>query len=172
MEAALYVAGRPLDFNTLGRVIKTRSKKKIRQLSRLLMDLYKNREGALEVLELEDHRFVLQLKTDYSSKVRKLAVRPLLTDGPLKTLAYVAFRQPILQKQVIEVRGTHAYGHIKQLVEMDLLNRKKKGRNKILSATDYFADYFGFSHDNRTMKRQLRKVLDDITKVEPTAIED
>ena len=161
LEAALYVAGRPLDIKTLGYIIKTRSKKRVQQLARILMEKYKQRETALEVLELEDERFVLQLKTEYSTRVRKLAVRPLLTDGPLRTLAYIAYRQPVIQKQVIDARGAHAYGHVRQLVDMGLIERESSGRNKILRATEFFADYFGLSHNLRIMKRQLKRIFKD-----------
>jgi len=159
IEAALYVAGRPLDLKTLGRVIGSRSKRKVRELARMLVKEYEKRDTSLEVLELEDQRFVLQLKTDYASKVRKLAVRPLLTDGPLRTLAYIAYRQPVSQKQVIAARGTHAYKHIRQLIEMGLVEREQRGRNKILKATEYFADYFGLSHNPTRMRRQLTRIL-------------
>ncbi len=164
LEAALYVAGRPLDLKTLGSVIGTRSKRKARRLARMLMKRYRDRETALEVLELEDKRFVLQLKTGYTPKVQKLSIRPLLTKGPLKTLSYVAYRQPVLQPQVIEVRGSHAYGHLKQLEDMGLITREKTGRTKLLRTTHFFADYFGLSHDTRTMKRQLKNTFEDFTK--------
>lgn len=164
LEAALYVAGRPLNLKTLGYVIGTRSKKRVRQLATMLMKGYKRRDSALEVLELEDHRFVLQLKTEYSTKVRRLAARPLLTDGPLRTLAYIAYRQPVMQKQVIDARGTHAYRHIRRLAEMGLVDREKRGRNTVLKASEYFADYFGLSHNLKAMKGQLKRIFDDITK--------
>ncbi|MCK5592768.1 SMC-Scp complex subunit ScpB, partial [Candidatus Bathyarchaeota archaeon] len=60
LEAALYVAGRPLDSKALGSIIKTRSKSKVQKWVRILKNEYKNRETALEILELEDERFVLQ----------------------------------------------------------------------------------------------------------------
>jgi len=166
IEAALYVAGRPLDLKTLSRIIGSRSQRKTKELARMLMKEYKKRNTSLEVLELEDQRFVLQLKTDYTSKVRRLAVRPLLTEGPLRTLAYIAYKQPVSQKQVIATRGTHAYKHIKQLVEMGLVEREQKGRNKILRATEYFADYFGLSHNPVAMKRQLIRILNNIANKE------
>jgi len=166
IEAALYVAGRPLDLKTLGRIVGSRSKRKVRELARMLMKEYEKRDTSLEVLELEDERFVLQLKTDYASKVRRLAVRPLLTDGPLRTLAYIAYKQPVSQKHVIAARGTHAYKHIRQLVEMGLVEREQKGRNKILRATEYFADYFGLSHNPIMMKRQLIRILNSVADKE------
>jgi segregation and condensation protein B len=166
MEAALYVAGRPLDLKTLGRLIGTRSKKKVKRLAKALIGKYKNRVTALEILELEGERFVLQLKAEYTPKVRRLATRPLLSRGPLKTLSYIAYRQPVPQLQVIDVRGHHAYGHLKQLEDLDLIIRERAGRKKVIRTTEFFADYFGLSHDLRTMKRQLKSVFEDFAKPE------
>jgi segregation and condensation protein B len=166
LEAGLYVAGRPLDLKTLAGVIGTRSKKKVRKLARMLVESYSNRDTALEVLEVEGERFVMQLKVEYTGRVKKLSTRPLLSAGPLKTLSYIAFRQPILQTQVIEVRGHHSYGHLKQLEEMELISREGLGRKKMIRTTQFFADFFGLSHDLRTMKRQLKGVFKDFEKPE------
>jgi segregation and condensation protein B len=166
LEAALYVAGRPLDLKTLGRLIGTRSKKKVKRLAKSLMEKYKNRDTALEILELEDERFVLQLKAEYTPKVRRLATKPLLSEGPLKTLSYIAYRQPVPQLQVIDVRGHHAYNHLKQLEDLDLIIRERVGRRKVIRTTEFFADFFGLSHDLRTMKRQLKSIFEDFAKPE------
>jgi len=164
LEAGLYVAGRPLDLKTLASVTGTRSKKKVRKLAKALVENYKNRDTALEVLELEGERFVMQLKAEYTGKVRKLSTRPLLSAGPLKTLSYIAFRQPIPQIQVIDVRGHHAYGHLRQLEEMELIVREGIGRKRMVRTTEFFADFFGLSHDLRAMKRRLKSVFHDLEK--------
>ena len=159
IEAALYVAGRPLDMKILASIIKTRSKNMVQQLTRTLKQKYDSRNTSLEILELPDERFVMQLKAEYSPQVQRLALRPLLTIGPLKTLSYIAYRQPVSQKQVINVRGNHVYSHLKQLEELGLITRERVGRTKVIRTTSFFADYFGLSHDLRAMKRQLKKVF-------------
>ncbi|MCW4014974.1 MAG: SMC-Scp complex subunit ScpB [Candidatus Bathyarchaeota archaeon] len=164
VEAGLYVAGRPLDLRTIAGVAGSRSKKKVRKLAKTLVENYKNRDTAIEILELEGERFVMQLKADYTGKVRKLATRPLLSAGPLKTLSYIAFRQPILQTQVIDVRGNHSYGHLKQLEDMELISREGVGKKRFIKTTPFFADFFGLSHDLRTMKRQLKTIFKDVEK--------
>jgi len=160
VEAALYVSGRPLTISELCSVLKTRSQRKVKNIVKRLIQEYASRNTALEILELKDERYVLQLKAEFTPHVRKLVKRPLLSIGPLKTLAYIALRQPVPQKRVIEVRGHHAYGHIKLLKEMGLIASERKGRTAVLKTTDYFADYFGLSHDIPTMKRELRKILE------------
>ena len=169
LEAGLYVAGRPLDLKTLGNVTGTRSKKRIRKVAKTLLENYRNRDTALEILELEGERFVMQLKTEYTAKVRKLSTRPLLSVGPLKTLSYIAFRQPILQTQVIDVRGHHSYGHLKQLEEMELIVREGVGRKRVIRTTQFFADFFCLSHELRVMKRQLKTVFQEADKPEVKA---
>ncbi|MEM1515559.1 MAG: SMC-Scp complex subunit ScpB [Candidatus Bathyarchaeia archaeon] len=160
IEAALYVAGRPLDLKTLCSIIGSRSEEKARRLARLLVEKYKQQNGAIEVLELDDGRFVMQLKMVYADKVKRLAIRPLLTVGPLRTLSYIAYKQPVTQKQVIEVRGKHAYSHMRELIKMGFISREKCGRDYILKTTDFFADYFGLSQNLQIMKRQLKRIFE------------
>jgi segregation and condensation protein B len=164
LEAALYVAGRPLNLNELCSVLNTRSKKKTKKYTKALIQEYSARNTALEILELKDERYVLQLKADFTPLVKKLVNKPLLSSGPLKTLSYIAYRQPISQKRVIEVRGQHAYGHVKLLRDMELVAAERAGRSMTLRTTDYFADYFGLTHDTATMKRQLKRIFGESLK--------
>lgn len=166
LEAALYVAGRPLDLNELCATISSRSKKNVKKLVAILIKEYGARNTALEVLELKDERYVLQLKAEFTPLVKKLVNRPLLSSGPLKTLSYIAYRQPISQKRVIEVRGQHAYGHVKLLKDMGLITAERSGRSMALKTTDYFADYFGLLHDTALMKRELKRIFGEALKDE------
>jgi segregation and condensation protein B len=113
---------------------------------------------------LKDERYVLQLKADYTPLVKKLVNRPLLSAGPLKTLSYIAYRQPISQKRVVEVRGQHSYGHIKLLKDMGLISAEHSGRSMALKTTDYFADYFGLLHDPSLMKKELKRIFGEALK--------
>jgi segregation and condensation protein B len=169
VEAALYVAGRPLNLNDLCAVLGSRSKKKAKKFVTMLMQEYAARNTALEILELKDERYVLQLKATFTPLVRKLVNKPLLSSGPLKTLSYIAYRQPISQKRVIEVRGQHAYGHVKLLKEMGLIAAERNGRSMSLRTTDYFADYFGLTQDTVTMKKDLKRIFGEALKEEAQA---
>ena len=164
LEAALYVAGRPLDINELCQVIGSRSKKKVQKYADTLVQEYASRNTALEILALKDERYVLQVKAEFTPLIKKLVNRPLLSSGPLKTLSYIAYRQPVSQKRVIDVRGQHAYGHVKLLKDMGLITAERSGRTMALRTTDYFADYFGLTHDTSAMKRDLKKIFGEALK--------
>jgi len=164
LEAALYVAGRPLDINELCQVVGSRSKKRVMGYADTLIEQYKSRNCAIEVLALKDERYVLQVKAEFTPLIKKLVNRPLLSSGPLKTLSYIAYRQPISQKRVVQVRGQHAYGHVKMLKDMGLIMSERMGRSLALKTTDYFADYFGLTQDTATLKKDLRKIFGDALK--------
>jgi segregation and condensation protein B len=164
LEAALYVAGRPLDLNELCQVVGSRSKKRTQAYLETIMEDYKTRSKALEILALKDERYVLQVKAEFTPLIKKLVNRPLLSSGPLKTLSYIAYRQPISQKRVIEVRGQHAYGHVKLLKDMGLIMSERSGRTLALRTTDYFSDYFGLTTDTAIMKKDLKKIFGEAIK--------
>jgi segregation and condensation protein B len=158
-EAALYVSGRPLDLKMIGSVIGARSEDKIRAIATAVSERYKISGSPIQVAELPDGRFVMQLRAEFAKHVRKLSNRPLLTPGPLRTLSFIALKQPITQSYVVRVRGKLAYGHVKQLKEMDLVNDERIGRTRMLRTTTNFADYFNLNHDQSLMKKELKKVL-------------
>ena len=158
-EAALYVSGRPLDLKTIGTVIGARSEDKIRGVAQAVSERYRSTNSPVQVVELPDGRFVMQLKAEFAKHVRKLANRPLLTPGPLRTLSFIALKQPVQQAYVVRVRGKLAYIHVKQLKDMDLIVDEKLGRTRMLRTTSTFADYFNLNHDPSMMKKELKKAL-------------
>jgi len=160
IEAALYVSGKPLDVPTLAGLIKSQSEERVRKLARALMSRYENAHSAMEVIELKDGRLLMQLRPRFVNHVKRLATRQLLTPGPLRTLSFIAMKQPVSQVYVVRVRGKLAYGHVKELREMGLIEGEKLGRSKILRTTPSFADYFNLSHEPRTMRRQLEEMFE------------
>jgi len=163
LEAALYASGRPLDLDDLKYLVGTRSDNIMDDLVKELSRRYRKRNGAMEVKALPDDRVVLQLIEEYSDIVDDITSKPLLSMGPLKTLSYVAYNQPVLQTQVVEDRGSHVYSQLRRMEDMGLITREpSKSGSFILRTTPYFADYFGFSHDPAKSKLQLRRIFNQL----------
>ncbi len=91
-------------------------------------------------------------------------MRPQLSIGPLKTLSYIAYHQPVVQSRVAKVRGSHAYQHIRELKKMELIETEKLGKTKIIRTTEAFLDYLSLSHNPRLMKRQLKTLFKSLNK--------
>jgi segregation and condensation protein B len=156
IEAALYAAGRPLSIEQIAEIAKIENLDYADELVRQLVREYGERSSAIEIIALPGNKYVLQLKSSYSNKISNVASRGLLSLGELKTLAYIALKQPIEQSKVAKTRGSHCYKHVKKLEELGFLKFERAGRTKILQTTEMFADYFGFDHEPRKLKQQLR----------------
>jgi len=169
LDAALYAAGRPVDIESMKRIVRTRSNRVIRRLMRALAKRYDERGSSLEVKELPGDRFVLRLRAEFADMMRGFARRPLLTLGPLKTLSYIAYYQPIEQRKVAAERGSHVYAHLRMMEQMGLIARERDADNGVVvRTTAYFADYFGFSQDPFKSRLQLRMMFSNmkITKLD------
>ena len=121
-----------------------------------LTESYEEDNSALEIQYLPEERVVLQLKPDFTRQASRFSLKPLLSAGPRKTLSFIAYHQPIEQKEVALARGSQAYRHLKLLDEMGLIQREKDGRTTTIRTTQDFADAIGLSTDRRSMRRQLR----------------
>ncbi|MBT3284864.1 hypothetical protein HN807_07390 [Candidatus Bathyarchaeota archaeon] len=169
LEAALYSAGRPLELGEICPVLGTKSDRVAAKVVHLLHHKYRLRDCALEVAILEDGRVEMRLKPTYEAMVQQFNKKPLLKLGPLKTLSYIAFHQPVLQKLVVEARGNHIYGHLRQMEAMGLINRERtEDRSYMITTTSFYGDYFGFSHHPERSKIQLKQIFRElkITKLE------
>jgi len=169
LEAALYSAGRPVHVDDLKSVLGTKSERVVKRLVGRLAERYRSRGGALEVVLGGDGRAAMQLSEEYDDMVKQFNNKPLLTVGPLKTLSYVAFHQPVDQRQVVRDRGTHVYGHLRMMEGMGLIHRERtEERSYVVTTTPFFGDYFGFSHTPAKTRLQLKQVFRElkITKME------
>ena len=138
IEAALYSAGRPLSLDELIRASGTNSKEKTH---RVVNDLAKKANStfrAIEIAQLEDGKYVFQLRPKYTPLVRKFAQHPLLPPGALKTLSYVAYEQPVTSKRLVQIRGSQVYSHIKVLEQLQFVEHENLGRLKVYRTTPKF----------------------------------
>ena len=159
IESALYSAGRPLSVEDLIRASGTESRSKTLALLDSIMKKTKNAFKSIEIVILPDGNYVFQLKPEYSSSVRKYASKPILSKATQKTLSYIAFEQPVSSKQLVEIRGSGVYVHLKELRQLDFIENQNIGRTKIYSTTEKFQKYFGISGDVNILKQRLFKKI-------------
>ena len=155
IEAALYSAGRPLTIKEIVQASGTGSRTRTGRLLDSIMRKARSAFKALEVTVLPDGSYVLQLKPQYSSVIRKYASKPVLPRATLKTLSYIAYKQPVSSKELVETRGSGVYAHLRDLRQLDYISHESLGRMKIYRTTDRFQKYFGIHGDHDTLKDLL-----------------
>ena len=174
IEAALYSSGRPLRIENIVRASGTESRTKTLELLEKIMKKTKGAFKALEIVKLPDESYVMQLKPEYSSTIKKYASKPVLPNATLKTLSYIAYMQPISSKQLVETRGSGVYSHLKELRQLDYISHQNVGRMKIYTTTEKFQKYFGIQGDAEDLKQRLfskvRKTASSKQTIQPTKI--
>ena len=165
IESALYSAGRPLSVEDLIRASGTESRPKTLALLDSIMKKTKNAFKSIEIVNLPDGNYVFQLKPEYSSSVRRYASKPILSKATQKTLSYIAFEQPVSSKQLVEIRGSGVYVHLKELRQLNFIENQNIGRMKIYSTTEKFQKYFGISGDINILKQRLFKKIRKSTEI-------
>ena len=159
LESALYSAGRPLTVEELIKASGTESRQKTLDVLDSIIKKMKSAFKAIEIVNLPDGSYVFQIKPEYSSSVRKYASKPLLSKATQKTLSYIALEQPISSKQLLEVRGSGVYTHLKELRQLNFIEHQTVGRLRIYSTTEKFQKYFGIEGDVNALKQKLFKKI-------------
>jgi len=142
IEAALFMTPSAVNVNQIMEVIGEDNYTMAKGIALSFMKEFNQRESALQVVQIEDS-FQMVIKPSYEAKVRHLAGKALFHPGIMKTLALVAFKQPIAQSLVIKYRNNKAYDHIHRLVEEGFVAREPKGRSFTLRTTKKFLEHFG-----------------------------
>ena len=152
VEAALYSAGRALSVDELSQVTGFDSGKVKEHLRKLAKD-YDARGSALEVAPIGT-KWTMQIRSEYTDRARAFAP-PELARDLLKTVALVAYHQPLLQSDLFDMIGEKVYEHTKSLEGLGLINRKPAGHSFTLTTTRYFAEFFGLKATDREGIRKL-----------------
>ncbi len=143
VEAALFVADGPVSLARLAQVLDVDPTAVGAALHALAQDLHEEGRG-IELVQ-EAGGYVLRVRTELADKVRPLAPHQDIGEPTLRTLSIIAYRGPLLQAELVRMRGQRAYGHVRELIERGFVRAEEEGTSKRLSLTDTFLDYFGLS---------------------------
>ena len=141
IEAILYLKGKPLSLSEIAEYAgcdRSTAEEGIIEL----MDDYARRDSALEVVA-EKEGYSLQVRSDFHDLVQTL-IPVELGVGALRTLAAIALNSPILQTELIELRGSGVYQHVPELVELGFVRKRRDNdsRSYSLQITPKFHQYF------------------------------
>lgn len=161
VEAALFSAGRAISVQEIIEetgLTKGTVEKAIKQL----VKDYKERDTAIEVSKA-GAKWAMQVRTVVSDDAAKFAPMEI-PKKTLKTLALIAYHQPIKQSELCDMIGSKVYDHIPELKERGLVKTRKDGQTKILSVTNAFPEYFGLDAAN---PEQIRRVMAKLVGIDP-----
>ena len=146
IEAVLYLKGKPISKKTISELTNS-DINSVSEAIKQLSDKYSHSSSALEIIS-NNSLISLELKHSLNEYVEDLLPAELRT-AVLRTLAIIAIKKKILQSDLIILRGSSAYDHIKELIEKKFINKRKQkdGRSYWLSLSDKFFQTFAVSNE-------------------------
>lgn len=146
IEAVLYLKGRPIGLKELAELARDEPEQVLAALATLTAS-YAQRDSALEVVE-QSGRYCLQLRPALADLVKNMLPVNLST-AMLRTLATIALKKRILQSELVDLRGSGAYDHIKELLAQDFIERRRQseGRSYWLTLSEKFHRTFSVLPD-------------------------
>jgi len=149
IEAALFAAGKPLNFERLGKLFDENerpSNPDIKQVLAELLDDYKDR--GVNLVEV-GNGWRFQSRQEFALWIQKLwEERPAkYSRASLETLSLIAYRQPVTRGEIEQIRGVSVSSNIiKSMLEREWIrvvgHRDVPGRPALFATTKNFLDYF------------------------------
>ncbi len=155
VEAILFSSDKPLRVGEIAELSNLQVEE-VRKAMKKLRKEYEERNGAVEILRI-GNKYVMQLKDEYAEYGYKLGKKEL-SDDVLKTLAVIAYYQPISQRKLREMLGTKIYQHVEELKKRGFIYGKSSGRTVVLRTTKKFNEYFGI---NASKPEEIKKFFNE-----------
>ena len=146
VEGVLFSAGHAMQVVEIEQATGLARKDVLRALRRLASE-YRRRNTTIEVAKVGG-RWTMQLKEEVTPQARAVAP-PEVPGRLLKTLALIAYHQPVRQSELMEMVGPRVYEQVKELADMGLVIAAPKGSTKVLTTTQRFLEYFGIANARR-----------------------
>jgi segregation and condensation protein B len=146
VESALFSSGRAISLEEIKTATNLTNKKMLSAIDVLIHEYNADTDRPIEIVKAGT-KYAMQLKSDYVDNVRTLA-KAEIPSYLLKTLALIAFHQPIKQSELRRMIGPKIYDHVDLLADKGLIKNKKHGTTEMLTTSKLFPEYFGIDKIN------------------------
>ena len=166
LEGILFVVGdEGIDIKSLSEIMGDKEED-IKEYLKELKKKYEEPEHGLRISYL-GNAFKLTTKQEHKEYYEKLAYNPTtnkLSNAALEILAIIAYRQPITNPEISDIRGVQSGQLVRKLVAKGLVKEDGRsplpGRPILYKTTNEFLDYFGLSN------------ISELPKIEEQTIDD
>jgi segregation and condensation protein B len=150
LEAIVYLAKEPVSLDAIHKALPDVERAELQQKLRELIDHYRSSERGIEIREVADgYRF--STKPEHHEVLKhfiKSQIPPTrLSLAALETLAVIAYKQPVTVPEIQDIRGVHASGVIKTLLDKKFIatsgRKEVLGRPILYKTTREFLVHFG-----------------------------
>ncbi|MCC7575164.1 SMC-Scp complex subunit ScpB [Candidatus Woesearchaeota archaeon] len=159
IEALLFASGKYIteeQLITLSKIPKNKIKKALTDLK----NKYEENNTSLTIYNEAD-AWKLNVKEEYTEIIKEVVSDAEMPRAVMETLAIIAYKSPVLQSEIKDIRGTTSYDHIALLEAKGFINRERQGRSYKIRLTTKFHEYFDIDGDSK-----LAELFKDVKKPE------
>ncbi len=166
IEAILFASGKGISEEKLAEYCEEKIIRIKKTVSKLAEE-YQSKDSSL-IISKHQNKWKMTVRGKYTKYIEQLVSEVELPRTILKTLSLIAYKSPVLQSDIINMRGQSAYEHIKELVKEKLITKDESGRSYILKITDKFYNYFDIEGDEeiKELFENLRKKKEELIELE------
>ncbi len=157
VEAVLFSSSKALSVKEIAQAVGAEPRKVKRSLT-LIKREYAKRQTSIEVAKIGT-RWTLQLKNRFVPFAAGYASTKI-PKNLLKSIALIAYHQPIKQSELLNMVGQRVYDHVHALEDLRVIRHIPWGNSKILFTTHRFSEIFGIEGNSRdAIKRWMAKQI-------------
>jgi segregation and condensation protein B len=169
IEAILFLSDKPRGAESIAQQAEA-DLDLVRQCLSQLVQEYEFRDGGI-IIDTSDG-YCMQINDQFEDLTENILPIELRT-AVLRTLSTIALKEPMLQSDLVKIRGGGVYEHVKELIDMGLVKRTKEGHSHILHTSKYFTENFKLSQNGIELQTILRKAApSEVEFVKPGIISE
>jgi segregation and condensation protein B len=153
IEAILFLSDKPRGAESIAQQAEA-DLDLVRQCLSQLVQEYEARDGGI-MIDTSDG-YCMQINDQFEDLTENILPIELRT-AVLRTLSTIALKEPMLQSDLVKIRGGGVYEHVKELIDMGLVKRTKEGHSHVLHTSKYFTENFKLSQNGIELQTILRK---------------
>jgi segregation and condensation protein B len=166
VESVLFSAGKPLSMEEIQETTGLSPKHVTEAIEHLMQSYNTDRkdETSIEIIKA-GNKFTMQVKKTFTDPSMMVA-KPEIKSDLLKTLALIAFHQPVKQSNLRHMIGERIYADVDQLMGLHLIHSEPHGATEVLTTTRLFPEYFGIDSTKPAEIREFlaKKVIGHVVK--------
>ena len=167
IEAVLFAVGKEISTERLAS-LSSLEVKEVKKVMKSLIAEYNDRDHALKI-ESRDNGWKLTVRDEFVPLVSNIVTSTEIEKPLMDTLAVIAWKYPIVQSEIIKLRGSGAYEHMSNLVQQGFVAKEIFGRTYKVKLTQKFFEYFDLPSEEAKeafLKLVPAEVLEEAEAVE------
>ena len=140
VEAVLFAVGKDITTDRIASLCSLTTEQ-VEEIMVSLQQEYRAKDNSLHIVRKEN-AWKLTVRDEFVPLVSSIFTSTELERPLMETLAVIAWRYPIVQSDVIKLRGSAAYDHMHTLEERGLIVKEKFQRTFKIKLTPKFFEYF------------------------------